>query len=143
MDKENIIESFERTHKVMHELTGKLTVEYYEKYSHHQIIAILWLKRNGKNRLKDIAAQTKMSASSLCVMFNELEKDSLILREIDRNDRRNTYYSLSEYGKTTADEIMKQFREAISKMLEPLSEDELEKVADSFNAISEILEKYI
>jgi DNA-binding MarR family transcriptional regulator len=143
MDRKSIIESLERAHKVMHELTGKLTVEYYEKYSHHQIIAILWLARNGKNRLKDIAAQTKMSASSLCVMFNELEKDGLILREIDKNDRRNTYYSLSEVGKTIADEIMKQFREAVLKILEPLNEDEIEKAADSFNTISEILEKYI
>jgi DNA-binding MarR family transcriptional regulator len=127
----------------MHELTNKLVVEYYEKYSHHQVMAMLWLKTNGKNRLKDIAAQTKMSASSLCVMFNELEKDALILREIDKNDRRNTYYSLSEKGEIAADETMRQFREAMLKIFEPLNEDEIKKVADSFNTISEILEKHI
>ncbi|MDR1614826.1 MAG: MarR family winged helix-turn-helix transcriptional regulator [Campylobacteraceae bacterium] len=141
MDRTKVVEAFEKTHNIMHKLAGKLTLECYKKYSPHQMMAILWLDKNGKNRLKDIADQTKMSTSSLCVMFNTLDKNALIIREIDKNDRRNTYYSLSDEGKATAAQIMEQIREAMLKIFKPLDDNELEKIADSFGVINEILKK--
>lgn len=141
MDRKAIIEVFEKTHTIMHKLAEEMKVD--EKYSHVKSRTLLWLDRNGKKKLKDIAAQTGMSTSSLCVMFNEMEKESLVLREIDKNDRRNTYYSLSENGKIAAAEIEGEIKEAIVKIFEPLSESEMADIIKSFGTINKILEKYL
>jgi DNA-binding MarR family transcriptional regulator len=103
----------------------------------------MWLDENGKTRLKDIAAQMEMSASSLCVMFNEMEKEGVILREIDKNDRRNTYYSISEEGKAVVKSTTEYIRAAVLQILEPLSESELKEIADALIVINQIIERHL
>jgi DNA-binding MarR family transcriptional regulator len=72
-----------------------------------------------------------------------MEKENLILREIDKNDRRNRYYFLSETGERAANEAIEQFKKNMLKIFEPLSEDEMECITKSFDVINQILEKYI
>ncbi|MDR2789406.1 MAG: MarR family winged helix-turn-helix transcriptional regulator [Campylobacteraceae bacterium] len=145
MDIKTAAEALEQANVIIHQITGKIIAKYDKQYSRqypiHHIQALIWLKNKGKRRLKDIAVQTGISSSSLCVMFNDMEKNDLVLREIDKNDRRNTYYSLSENGMVQIDRIMRQFKEVTMEALKPLNEDEISDMVKSLNAANQILEK--
>ncbi|MDR1460531.1 MAG: MarR family winged helix-turn-helix transcriptional regulator [Campylobacteraceae bacterium] len=143
MDRKIVVELIEKNHAIMHKLAEKMDIAYEKKYSRHKMLALMWLGKNGKKRLKEIAAQTGMSSSSLCVMFNEMEKENLVVREIDKTDRRNTYYFLSENGEIAADNVIKEIKATILQILEPLKEDEVEDIAEALSVINKILEKYL
>ncbi|MDR1006954.1 MAG: MarR family winged helix-turn-helix transcriptional regulator [Campylobacteraceae bacterium] len=143
MDRKIVVELIEENHNIMHKLVEKMHIVYENKYSRHKIFALMWLGKNGKQRLKDIAAQMGMSPSLLCVMFNKMEKEDLIVREVDQNDRRNTYYSLSENGELTADNAIKEIKKSVLKILELFKEDEIEDMAKALSVVNKILEKHL
>ncbi|MDR2099819.1 MAG: hypothetical protein LBP40_03180 [Campylobacteraceae bacterium] len=75
MDRKTAAEAFQTTNVNIHKIIEKIDIKYDEKYSREKysinnIQALIWLEKNGKKRLKDIAAQMRISTSSLCVMFN-------------------------------------------------------------------------
>ncbi|MDR0407362.1 MAG: MarR family transcriptional regulator [Campylobacteraceae bacterium] len=143
MDRKIVAELMMKNHNMMHKLAEKMNVMYEKKYSRHKIFALIWLSKLGKKRLKDIAEHIGMSSSSLCVAFSELEKEGLVLREIDKSDRRNTYYFLSKEGKVVIANILEEIKAIILRILEPLKEDEIKEIAEALSVINEILEKYL
>jgi DNA-binding MarR family transcriptional regulator len=52
----------------------------------------------GKSHLKSLAAYDGLSASSQCIMLNQLVRDGLVSRSDDPADRRNVFYELTDPG---------------------------------------------
>ncbi|MDR2033192.1 MAG: MarR family winged helix-turn-helix transcriptional regulator [Helicobacteraceae bacterium] len=142
MNKRKVTELFERNRNVMHKLAEKMNLSFGQHP--RRIFSILErLSEKGKMRLKDIAADLEMSSSSLCVLFSQMEKKGLIVREIDQSDRRNTFYSVSQGGEEVRNEMMEQLRVRIMKLFEPLSAGELQEVCDAMGVVNRILEKHL
>ncbi|MDR1912113.1 MAG: MarR family transcriptional regulator [Helicobacteraceae bacterium] len=142
MNKRKVVELFEKNHNIMHKLAEKMSLSFGKHP--RQIFPILEkLSEKGKMRLKDIAADLEMSSSSLCVLFSQMEKKGLIVREIDQSDRRNTFYSVSQKGEEVRNEMMEQLRVCIMKLFEPLSANELQEVCDAIDVVNRILEKHL
>ena len=99
------------------------------------------LKEAGKAKLKDIAAKTGYSPQNLCILYNGLEKDGLIAREVDSTDRRNTYYFLTDKGLQTLEKNKSKARDAIKELFGRLSDNDLTELKKSLEKVNNIIEK--
>ena len=108
-------------------------------YPRQQMAILVRLHQGGRARLKDIARREHISAPNLCSVFRKLERDGLVLRVIDEQDRRNTWYSVTPLGAECATKAMNVFREGIEKMFASLSETDVLRMTDSLRTINEVL----
>ncbi len=99
------------------------------------------LKEAGKAKLKDIAAKTGYSPQNLCILYNGLEKNGLIAREVDSTDRRNTYYFLTDKGLQTLEKNKSKARDAIKELFGRLSDNDLTELKKSLEKVNNIIEK--
>lgn len=99
------------------------------------------LKEAGKAKLKDIAAKTGYSPQNLCILYNGLEKDGLIAREVNSTDRRNTYYFLTDKGLQTLEKNKSKARDAIKELFGRLSDNDLTELKKSLEKVNNIIEK--
>ncbi|MBP3397990.1 MAG: MarR family transcriptional regulator [Alphaproteobacteria bacterium] len=107
-----------------------------------QLMSILVrLSNGGRARLKDIARREHVSAPNLCAAFRKLERDGLVIRDIDEGDRRNTWYSVSESGAQLASRAMDLFRCGIEKVFCDLSREDEARLTDALKTMSDILKK--
>ena len=107
-----------------------------------QLMSILVrLYSGGRARLKDIARRERVSAPNLCAAFRKLEHDGFVLRSVDENDRRNTWYCVSPAGADLARVAMDFFRDGIEKVFGNLSASDEQRLTDALRAMRDILKK--
>ncbi len=105
-----------------------------------QLMSILVrLHQGGRARLKDIARREHVSAPNLCAAFRKLERDGLVLRVIDDNDRRNTWYSVTDDGAQLAIRAMALFRSSIEKMFANISHEDEVRLTDALKIMKSVL----
>lgn len=107
-----------------------------------QLMSILVrLHNGGRARLKDIARREHVSAPNLCAAFRKLEADGLVLRTIDEDDRRNTWYCVSESGAELARVAMDLFRSGIERIFANVSREDEARLTQALRTMHEILKK--
>jgi len=99
------------------------------------------LRYLGKTKLKDLAAQTGFSVQNLCMMYGAFEKDGLVAREIDSNDKRNTYYFITKKGLRVIEKNLKLMGDEIGKVFADLPEKDLHDLKNSLKIANDIIEK--
>lgn len=124
MSRKEFVSLFEKNIWVLDKMADKLRLERVEGTGYpRQLTSILVrLHNGGRAKLKDIARREHMSAPNLCAAFRKLERDGLVVRTIDEEDRRNTWYSVSPAGEHLAVRAMDLFRTGIEKMFADLSD---------------------
>ncbi len=110
-------------------------------YSRNQAHLLVRLYIGGRVRLKDLAAREFVPAPNLCTSFRTLERDGVVLREVDENDRRNVWYSVTDKGAKIATEIIEMLHQAISSMFKDIDKDDEEELIRSFKSMYNILSK--
>ena len=107
-----------------------------------QLMSILVrLNNGGRARLKDIARREHVSAPNLCAAFRKLERDGLVVRDIDEGDRRNTWYSVSPSGAELAARAMELFRQGVEKVFANMTAEDEANLVDALRTLSDILKK--
>jgi len=110
-------------------------------YSRLQLMVLVDLMVSGKSKLKEIAHRQCMPTPNLCIMFRKLEGEGLVTRMVDEDDRRNTWYSVTNKGA----KIANQFKEAVFDMVENfcrgLSADEEKKLTQCLTYLNTILKR--
>ena len=105
-----------------------------------QLLSILVrLHNGGRAKLKDIARREHVSAPNLCAAFRKLERDGMVVRTTDDNDRRNTWYGVSPSGAKLAARAMDLFRSGIEAMFANLSASEEKRLTDALRTLSDVL----
>lgn len=124
-------------------LAGRLHKDSHQRLGipRQQLSILVRLSAGGRARLKDIARRERTTIPNLCAVFRKLEHDGLVQRAIDENDRRNTYYSVTDQGEQLASQAMKIFRDDIAAMFSGLSRDDELQLMDSLKQINTILTK--
>ncbi len=124
---------------------GKILLSYAKETSGRpqQTCLLRDLKDIGRAKLKDIALKTGYSPQNLCMLYNGLEKEGLIARQVDETDRRNTYYFLTDEGMKVVEESEKIVLRLVVQMFSGLSEDDLINLKNSMKTLNNILEKII
>lgn len=92
----------------------------------HAQMGILFMLESGKSlNLKEIAKHMQTTSSAVTQQINELVKSGYISRKEDGKDRRKTSLSLTTTGKKKIIEMKKAHIAHFTKMLSPLTDDEL------------------
>ena len=75
-------------------------------------------------------------------MFNNLEKEGLVAREIDANDRRNTYYSITESGIKKLDDKINEIKASLANLLDDMDDRDVEEFGKALRTMNKIMEEY-
>ena len=110
-------------------------------FPRQQLSILVRLHKGGRALLKDIARRELVSAPNLCATFRKLESDGLVARAVDENDRRNTWYSVTERGAQIAAESMERFRNGIEQMFVDLSKEDESELTAALKTMNKILSK--
>ena len=110
-------------------------------FPRQQLSILVRLHKGGRAMLKDIARRELVSAPNLCAAFRKLESDGLVSRTVDENDRRNTWYSVTERGAQIASESMERFRSSIEQMFSGLSKEDEAELTVALKTMNKILSK--
>lgn len=110
-------------------------------YPKNQMTVLVRLHMGGRARLKDIARRELVPAPNLCATFRKLERDGLVTRTVDENDRRNTWYACTPAGEKLASKAMELFRGAICRLFENIAPDDEAALTDALKTMNEILTK--
>ena len=95
----------------------------------------------GPARLKDIARREMVTAPNLCAAFRKLERDGLVSRRVDEDDRRNTWYAVTQAGQQIAVQAVDAMRAAIEKLFADLSREDEVALTAALKTINGILNK--
>jgi len=109
------------------------------EYPRQHLTALVRLHIGGRAKLKDIARREFASAPNLCAMFRRLEQDGLVKRTVDENDRRNTWYSVTDAGANLADHSIESFRISIDDLFSDITKEDESKLTDALKTMNNIL----
>ena len=83
------------------------------------------LGKNGKMKSQDLADELKVSTARIAVIINTLEKDNLVIREKDLIDKRITYITLTDEGRTLTKNMYSKMINTISSVMSRVGEEDL------------------
>lgn len=119
------IELVEMLFQVSRLMKGEMS--YSNNFVHLSILQIqtlIFLNKNKKVSMSDIASNFRIELSSATSLLNKLHQQRLVMRLEDDEDRRLVLISLTEKGKSLLKEAMLQRRKKIEKILSYLSAKE-------------------
>ena len=84
--------------RIVGRLSSRLNPLFEEvsKNTRQQMSVLVRLYLAGKIKLKDFANREVISTANLCSVFRKLESDKLVIRSIDPNDHRDTWYEVTK-----------------------------------------------
>jgi len=112
-----------------------------EEYSKQQVLMLVRLYISGKAKLKDIANRECMSTANLCSLFRKMEQLNLVVRDVDADDRRDTWYSVTKYGQSIAKTAVDRIFNCLENIFLPVLKDEEAKLTDAMTMINTLLKK--
>ena len=104
-----------------------------------KILFVLWQK--DKITQKELASETGLAKNTITVMLEKMEKNNLIKRITDENDKRKSLVILTDYAnflKKSFDEISD---EMLQKFYKNFSEEEIDKFEEYLHRIIRNLEE--
>lgn len=129
--------------RIMGRLSSRLQpiLEENSKNSKQQMSVLVRLYLAGKIKLKDFANREVISTANLCAVFRKLEQEKLVLRSVDENDHRDTWYEVTKSGKALAEKLIDKFMKGLESLCKVLPEEDEDKLANTVKTINEILKK--
>lgn len=104
-----------------------------------KILFVLW--RKDKITQKELATETGLAKNTITVMLEKMEKNNLIRKITDDNDKRKSLVILTDYAKS----LKKPFDEISDEMLKNVykgfSEEEIDKYEEYLHRIIRNLEE--
>lgn len=88
------------------------------------------LKTKNTVFVSDVVKQFGVSAQAVSKHLKICEKNNLIIRESDKNDRRNTKLFLTEYGKKVIVRCNKEIHDLFTSVLNEFNSDEIDSILD-------------
>lgn len=129
--------------RIMGRLSSRLQplLEESSKNSRQQMSVLVRLYLAGKIKLKDFANREVISTANLCAVFRKLEQDKLVIRSIDENDHRDTWYEVTKSGKALAEKLIDKFMKGLEGLCKVLPAEDEDKLAETVKTINSILKK--
>ncbi len=85
------------------------------------------MEHDGLTQL-EIVNITKLKAPTISITLRNMEREGIVRREKNDNDRRETHVFITDKGRKMHDQILQAFDNAEKLMLEGISEKELDSV---------------
>ena len=129
--------------RIISRLSSRLQPIFEEtsRASRQQMSVLVRLYLSGKIKLKDFAAREVISTANLCSVFRKLESEKLVVRSIDENDHRDTWYEVTKSGKVMAEKMLDKFMTALESLCKVLPEEDKDTLAQTVKTTNTILKK--
>ncbi len=143
MSRKEFIRLMESNIWILDKLSARLKREPFglSGYPRQQMAILVRLHVGGRARLKDIAIREMATTPNLCAAFRKLERDGLVARAIDEQDRRNTWYSCTPAGSEMACRALDTFRDGIEKLFSGLSREDEDALTGALKTMNKVLTK--
>lgn len=143
MPRKEFVSLMEENVMILSRLGERLKIEpgVIADFPRQQLTTLVRLSVGGCAKLKDIARREGITPPNLCATFRKLEKDGLVERTIDENDRRNTWYSVTPNGQEVASRCMEKFREGIESLFCEIETEDEKKLTSALKTMNELLTK--
>ena len=89
-----------------------------------QLRTVLFINQTGKTSMKDLAEYFGVTAPTATAMIDHLEREKLIKRPPDRNDRRITLINITAKGEKRAAQALKHIRDKMDEAMAKLNAQE-------------------
>jgi len=89
----------------------------------------------------EIGKRLQIAKAQMTKLINKLVALNIVERKVDQDDRRVTNISLTEYGRSLAQEHRNNLLNAIEISMSRLSDEELAELSSSIRKIQETLSK--
>ncbi|MFE7151522.1 MarR family winged helix-turn-helix transcriptional regulator, partial [Heyndrickxia sporothermodurans] len=93
-------------------------------------------------RASELAEELCVNKSAITVKIEKLEAKGFILRQRDKDDRRNIYLSLTEKGQIIYEQGEAKIESFVSKYLEKLDPKDFEAFIDLYEKILSIIQDH-
>ena len=129
--------------RIMGRLSSRLNAVFEDcsNKTRQQMSVLVRLYLAGKIKLKDFANREVISTANLCIVFKKLEQDKLVVRSIDPDDHRDTWYEVTKAGKNMAEKIIDKFMLALEGLCKVLPEEDEDALAETVKVMNRILKK--
>lgn len=129
--------------RIISRLSSRLQPIFEEtsRASRQQMSILVRLYLAGKIKLKDFAAREAISTANLCSVFRKLESEKLVIRTMDKDDRRDTWYEVSKSGRIMAEKLLDKFLTALESLCKVLPEKDEDTLAETVKTMNTILKK--
>lgn len=107
-----------------------------------QVCIMMILMQEGGKSIKDLAKQFSMTSSAATQLVDGLVKDKLLIRQMDKEDRRKISVSLTAEGRKKLLMAKKARFKAMSKYFEALNDKELQELQKLLGKIVEHFNNY-
>ncbi len=144
MPRKEFVQLIEANITILDRLADRLKKEpcsFDDDLSYQQVRILVRLYNGGAAMLKDIARREQITTPNLCAAFRKLEAAGLVARTIDDNDRRNTWYGVTDAGAAKALASIEKFRGAIEAVFHDIDADDERALVSGLKTINSILEK--
>jgi DNA-binding MarR family transcriptional regulator len=112
----------------------------YRGVSMPQMYILITLLERGPTTVSELASLLSISAPSASSIVDRMEEHGMVTRERDEIDRRIVHVSISPKGRGMVDDMMGMRREFTSRLLESMSDDDLDHVVRAVEAVRRALE---
>ncbi len=129
--------------RIVGRLSSRLNPLFEEvsKNSRQQMSVLVRLYLAGKIKLKDFANREVISTANLCSVFRKLEQDKLVVRSVDENDHRDTWYEVTRAGKILAEKLIDKFMTGLESLCKVLPAEDEDALAETVRVMNRILKK--
>ena len=100
-----------------------------------QFIALQWLFEDGDMTIGDLSNKMFLACSTTTDLIDRMEKNSLVERVKDPNDRRVVRIHLLEEGKRIIDEVIKKRQVYLEEVLVDFSTEEIQLLQKSLTKL--------
>ena len=104
-----------------------------------KILFVLW--RKDKITQKELATETGLAKNTITVMLEKMEKNNLIKKITDENDKRKSLVILTDYAKSLKKPFDEISDEMLKKVYKGFSEEEIDKYEEYLHRIIRNLEE--
>lgn len=98
---------------------------------------------NGQITISELASRAKMLPSAISRTLKGLEERGYVERNVNKNDRRNTYVELTDAGKLVTEEARKTMAEFGKSVMAQVDEADMKRLISYLDNIYRIAEKEI
>lgn len=102
---------------------------------------LIMLKKNESATMSEIGCELFMPKPNVTVLVDKLVEAQMVERISDSNDRRIVRIKITEKGSEALAKVRNIFKELLKSKLLLLSEDDLNRLADSLNTVNEVMQK--
>ncbi|WP_338451437.1 MarR family transcriptional regulator [Niallia oryzisoli] len=100
-----------------------------------QFIALQWLFDEGDMTIGELSTKMYLAFSTTTDLIDRMEKNSLVKRVRDENDRRVVRVHLLQEGKKLIDEVIKKRQAYLRELFQEYSQDDLVQIQNNLKRL--------